>query len=181
MTDKTYDLIELIGLTYKDRDKLYVTSTTGGTHATGSYHYRAEAVDFGSGGGTGYAAMDGYAAWWYQHPGYLSELIHTRAGKLTGWFVKNGRRFLVFYSLTIRRAHRNHVHVAIASRAQAWKLLVLRVQQLLGVKADGIKGPVTTNAIKKFQTNTGLKVDGVIGPKTLAMMRHVRGWKPVTK
>jgi len=41
-------------------------------------------------------------------------------------------------------------------------------------KVDGIQGPKTTAAIKKFQTDRGLKVDGVAGPITRAEMRKER-------
>ena len=39
-------------------------------------------------------------------------------------------------------------------------------------KVDGILGPVTTNAIKRFQSTqrSKLKVDGVAGEKTLALL-----------
>lgn len=39
-------------------------------------------------------------------------------------------------------------------------------------KVDGVLGPVTTNAIKRFQSEkrSRLKVDGVPGEKTLALL-----------
>ena len=178
MSDHTYPTIILISKLYKDSGKLYVTSTTGGTHAPGSYHYRQEAVDFGSGNGTGYDAMDGAAAWWNQHPGYLTELIHTRRSGYFGWFVKNYRRCtgLLRFGATTLRAHRNHIHVAIATRGKAEGLLTVRVQEILGLHVDGLRGPVTIAAVKRFQHLHGLVPDGVVGALTVSALRKSKGW-----
>jgi peptidoglycan hydrolase-like protein with peptidoglycan-binding domain len=40
------------------------------------------------------------------------------------------------------------------------------IQEALGLKEDGIYGPITTNAVKEYQRLHGLKIDGVVGPKT---------------
>jgi murein L,D-transpeptidase YcbB/YkuD len=34
-------------------------------------------------------------------------------------------------------------------------------------KADGVYGPATTSALKRFQQSSGLKADGILGPVTL--------------
>lgn len=34
-------------------------------------------------------------------------------------------------------------------------------------KADGVYGPATTSALKRFQKSVGLKADGILGPVTL--------------
>jgi hypothetical protein len=34
-------------------------------------------------------------------------------------------------------------------------------------KADGVYGPATTSALKRFQQSVGLKADGILGPVTL--------------
>jgi hypothetical protein len=34
-------------------------------------------------------------------------------------------------------------------------------------KADGVYGPATTSALKRFQQSAGLKADGILGPVTL--------------
>lgn len=52
------------------------------------------------------------------------------------------------------------------SRGQAVK----RLQDLLGVTADGIFGPVTNGVVRKFQRENNLEVDGVVGPKTWAVL-----------
>jgi peptidoglycan hydrolase-like protein with peptidoglycan-binding domain len=46
-----------------------------------------------------------------------------------------------------------------------------KIQQQLGVAADGIMGPKTQAAIQAFQQKNGLKVDGIAGPKTMAALQ----------
>jgi len=47
---------------------------------------------------------------------------------------------------------------------------VKAVQKALGIVADGIYGPNTHRAIKKFQAKHGLVVDGIVGPITWGKM-----------
>jgi hypothetical protein len=47
---------------------------------------------------------------------------------------------------------------------------VAAVQRALGIPADGIAGPQTRRAVKRFQRAHGLVVDGVVGPVTLAAL-----------
>ena len=47
---------------------------------------------------------------------------------------------------------------------------VAAVQRKLGIPADGVAGPQTRRAIKRFQRRNGLTVDGVVGPQTLAAL-----------
>jgi lysozyme family protein len=44
------------------------------------------------------------------------------------------------------------------------------VQRALGISADGIVGPQTRRAIRRFQRANGLVVDGIVGPQTLAAL-----------
>lgn len=44
---------------------------------------------------------------------------------------------------------------------------VKQIQLALGLKADGIFGTQTENAVKKFQKENGLYTDGIVGKKTL--------------
>lgn len=43
---------------------------------------------------------------------------------------------------------------------------VVKLQQLLYLKADGIFGQITLEAVKDFQRDNGLFPDGIVGPKT---------------
>ncbi len=47
---------------------------------------------------------------------------------------------------------------------------VAAAQRALGIPADGIAGPQTRKAVRRFQRAHGLQVDGVIGPLTLAAL-----------
>lgn len=44
------------------------------------------------------------------------------------------------------------------------------IQTRLGVKADGVFGKNTQNAVYNFQGNHGLNKDGIVGPKTCSIM-----------
>jgi peptidoglycan hydrolase-like protein with peptidoglycan-binding domain len=44
---------------------------------------------------------------------------------------------------------------------------IATAQRALGVEADGVVGPRTRSATKRFQRANGLTVDGIIGPQTL--------------
>lgn len=82
----------------------YITATTNGTHAVGSYHYRRRAIDFGSDGPGDQPEAEAQAAL-LDHFGatHFRELF----GPL-GWYVKDGH-------LIHGRApdNPNHLHVAI--------------------------------------------------------------------
>jgi peptidoglycan hydrolase-like protein with peptidoglycan-binding domain len=43
---------------------------------------------------------------------------------------------------------------------------VMTLQKTLGVKADGIYGPKTENAVRDFQRQNNLRADGIVGPQT---------------
>lgn len=47
---------------------------------------------------------------------------------------------------------------------------VKRLQEKLGVEADGVFGPATEKALKDYQKSKGLAVDGIAGPDTFASM-----------
>ena len=47
---------------------------------------------------------------------------------------------------------------------------VKKLQQALGILADGIFGVKTEDAVKAFQKSNNLKVDGIVGPMTWALL-----------
>ena len=59
---------------------------------------------------------------------------------------------------------------ATTARASSAGFDVAAVQRKLGVAADGVAGPQTRRAIRRFQRRNGLAVDGVVGPRTLAAL-----------
>ena len=89
---------------------LRIGSTTGGTHAANSLHYRGEAVDLFVPYSNPQAQrdMDRAAAWIAQHMTHaLSEGIHN-----PGLSVKDGRTVPPsFWGATVWEQHRNHIHI----------------------------------------------------------------------
>jgi len=53
-----------------------------------------------------------------------------------------------------------------AGRAVRWLERALRRTGNLGVAVDGVFSPAVTAAVKDFQTSVGLKADGIVGPLT---------------
>ena len=49
---------------------------------------------------------------------------------------------------------------------------VVQVQRWLGIGADGIFGPGTRRAVKRFQRAHGLTADGIVGPATWAALKR---------
>lgn len=47
---------------------------------------------------------------------------------------------------------------------------VKKMQEKLGIGADGKFGPGTEKAVKAFQAENGLTADGIVGPNTLAAL-----------
>jgi peptidoglycan hydrolase-like protein with peptidoglycan-binding domain len=57
-----------------------------------------------------------------------------------------------------------------ALRAGAGGSTVVALQRALGVSADGVFGPITRRAVRRFQRAHGLVVDGIAGPATLGAL-----------
>lgn len=185
--DKTYKILEIIVTTYEHADACYLTDGYAKSgHANNSYHYRGEAVDYGSGLGTSaqnaalkrsgltrWAAMDGLAAYLYQYKIHITELIHTpQSGRSHGWYVKNGRTVSwSLYGSEVVAEHANHVHFAVASLVEANKILTLIIQKKIGgLAVDGDYGSKTKAAVVAFQKANGLTPDGVVGLLTAGKM-----------
>jgi hypothetical protein len=61
-------------------------------------------------------------------------------------------------------------HSVSGGQRGASSATIAAAQAALGVPADGVAGPVTRAATKRFQRTNGLTVDGVIGPQTLSAL-----------
>jgi murein DD-endopeptidase MepM/ murein hydrolase activator NlpD len=61
----------------------------------------------------------------------------------------------------------------------------LRARGLYGGTIDGVKGPWTTAAVRRFQRRAGLRVDGIAGPRTRAALgrfaRRKLGKRPLRR
>jgi resuscitation-promoting factor RpfB len=93
------------------------------------------------------------------------------------------RRIEAGRKLRRSRSRRTGVVVALASLALAAGGAVAQeggggaapsttaaVQEALGLSADGVYGPQTRRAVRRFQRANGLVVDGIVGPQTLAAL-----------
>lgn len=66
----------------------------------------------------------------------------------------------------LREMHRHHARAHGSSSSDSGSSSVSDVQKALGVPADGVFGPQTSDAVKHFQSAHGLTADGVVGPAT---------------
>jgi resuscitation-promoting factor RpfB len=68
-----------------------------------------------------------------------------------------------------------------APRAVAAGVDIAALQAKLGVSADGIFGPQTRRAVRRFQRAHGLTVDGIVGPQTLGALGLRAGSAPTAR
>lgn len=61
-------------------------------------------------------------------------------------------------------------HESPSARAVMSSSTIAAAQKELGISADGIAGPHTRAAAKRFQRRAGLTPNGVLGPRTLAAL-----------
>jgi peptidoglycan hydrolase-like protein with peptidoglycan-binding domain len=66
-------------------------------------------------------------------------------------------------------------HVIVLSSGSEGRQVQLLQQALGSIKVDGVFGPETEEAVRKFQAGRGLTVDGVVGPLTGAALRGGSG------
>lgn len=196
-SSRTWPILKKVIAYFPGHSHVYITSTTGGRHAIGSYHHKGQAADVGS---ASQSYKDQLAAWLYKYASHITELIHSRSGDRSGWYVKNGKKVgHGYYGKITTRAHVNHVHLAVASVSQANALLaavkrdsahaharpllkspstnpaVKTLQTRLvargyKVSVDGSFGPATVAAVKAFQKSKGLPADGIVGSRTWAAL-----------
>jgi len=70
-------------------------------------------------------------------------------------------------------AHTPNPQASAASRSAALPTggsAIAAAQRALGIPADGVAGPQTRRAVRRFQRAKGLTVDGVLGPQTYAAL-----------
>lgn len=95
---------------YPRHAHIYHTSGHDGQHASGSYHYRDMAVDFGS---ASQLEKDRFGAWLRQFRPYETEGIHTSVTRgLPSLYVKYGQ-FVGPYGPA--STHVNHIHLAMSA------------------------------------------------------------------
>lgn len=73
-------------------------------------------------------------------------------------------------SLTPSNGFKPTIVSTVTLKAGSTGTQVKQLQDILGVKNDGIFGPKTKAALKEWQKVHGLKADGILGPKTIAAM-----------
>ena len=120
-----------------------VTSTTGGTHAPGSYHYKGLAVDF-AGPQPSVDSPDLLAIYNALRPyaPRMRELIYSGPG---GGFWRNGVKVAPYAAA----AHRNHIHAAVGPGT-----VLLAEAKAIEKMADVIKA--TAPVVAAFPSPSGM-------------------------
>jgi hypothetical protein len=146
-----------------NRFPLMITSTTGGGHAKGSYHYLGEAADLAGPP----ALMNSAAAWIGQNMGgSLTEGIHN-----PNLSVKFGHNVpSSYWGASTWAAHANHIHLAVAGALSAMGLgggargpMVTAMLGALGIphtNLGGVPGAMVTAGDTMFARGLRQKING---------------------
>lgn len=87
----------------KRHPNLYITATTNGRHAPGSYHYSRRAVDFGSNRSNNGPEKKAYVDLHRKYDNHFAELFGPGS-----WYVKDGHQYSGQFP-----GHTDHVHMAL--------------------------------------------------------------------
>jgi murein L,D-transpeptidase YcbB/YkuD len=159
---------------------LTVTSTKRSSGSSGSDHHVSQAHSFAadlSNGSSPTPQMDATAraiAAALGHPEFRSGVLNVSRGSL---------RAQLLWRTDVGGNHFNHVHIGVRSSNGASSngsglrpTAVRRIQRRLvkhgfgPLDVDGIFGPATEAAVRRFQKARGLVVDGIVGPLTKAAL-----------
>lgn len=135
---------------------LQITSTTGGGHATNSYHYRGEAADLAGPASTMLAAANWINA---NLAGGLTEGIHN-----PNLSVKYGHAVpSSYWGSTVWGQHANHIHLAVAGALNA-----------AGLAGGGARGPIGAMLLGALRV-PGTSLGGVPGAMVTQAQRMYAG------
>lgn len=156
------------------RPRYRIGAYTFGTYL--DWLFRDKVIDFawlpGASGWAGYQAFLASNRWAIrQVPGQLEKTFH---GIEVDWDEVNP----IFIDIGAWKPSANQLPIAqpasshsILRRSSSMPILeVIKLQQLLGVTADGIFGALTDHAVRQFQTTHDLTADGIVGPQTWAKL-----------
>lgn len=168
------------------RNGLTVTSTKRDILSPGSDHHVSQRTSFAadlSNGSSPTPEMDRTAraiARALGHPGWRGGVLTTSQGPA---------RAQLLWRTTVGGNHFNHVHFGVRVSGSAAPGLprlarphmqgeeIRRIQRRLvelgfgPLDLDGIFGPATDAAVRRFQAARGLDVDGIVGPRTREALR----------
>jgi hypothetical protein len=133
---------------------LSITSTTGGAHAPGSYHYLGEAADIAGPG------MDQAAAWIKQTMGAgLTEGIHNP--NLSIKFGKNVPSS--FWGAQTWAGHANHIHLAVAGALRAAGLGSAQIKRVMARAGLGAVSGIAQGALDTVRRGARSVLSRAIG------------------
>lgn len=137
--------------------------------------YTGENIYFGYGGAS-YTNAQAAFDWWKQSPGHNANMLSSNftaigisqscSGTTCTWTTDFGSQVsqalgapLPAGTALVRRGSSNTVYVK-------WLQAALNQVDGANLAVDGIFGPLTDAAVRKFQQHRGIQVDGIVGPQT---------------